>query len=186
MLSIERLKIVAVQDLKPGDIARLPDQNNALVIATHNQRNPFVFLERAPENFELVDRDDFYGPALVYEGVRFEVHPLSATRSSSETGCLSMYSGELVLTVKSRGHDTFASIRTGFESSSSMRLFFTKWRALIRDEDGEHVLFDHEAGSDRPFTLEITPEMIEHYGDILDLPRDPIEALRPKPGEFQG
>ncbi len=143
MLFVDHLKIVQIQELQPGDIARLPDKANALVIATFNQRDPFVFLEGFADNFQFVERHDFFGPAIVLDDVRFEVDPLSAVRETDQAGCLSIHRNELTLSTKFQGHIGHASIRKGLDNEVNLRLFFKKWRMMQKNGDCETVLFEH-------------------------------------------
>ena len=144
MLSAKKVKIVAAENLIPGDVAFMSVINNGLaLVSSIGDRKFVVTLERPEPTFDLFELSEAFGIAMVLQGVEFELDPSSYSESAMGYGCLVRHGTELLINAKGRIGSQHLRIADGFDAAEGHKAYFGRWRAVIRDADTETTLFEY-------------------------------------------
>lgn len=146
MFSANKFKIVAAENLLPGNVALLSGMNNNLALVSAIGEERFIVaIERPEPTFELLRLSEIFGFAMVLQDVEFEIDPSSYSDTPTRYGCLVRSGADLLINARVRVGSQHLRIAGGFDVAEGHKAYFSRWRAVIRDADAEKIIFEHSA-----------------------------------------
>lgn len=143
MLDLNNIRLVHTENLRPGDFAFLANHPTTPFFVIPTQSKPYAVplasdAAGAPSGFV----DEFHSTAAVVPDVEFEVDPRSMSSQSLGPGALVRWQDRLLVTLKINNLIGDHEIKTGLEKISHGKVYFSRWRALIRQGEREYIVFE--------------------------------------------